>query len=120
MLPIIRPAIPAVECAPPCPFAAGVAAVGLISSLLAWELERSRELAVIRSLGLTPAGTAILVEAQTGFMGLAALLARVVASMLSLTNAERGFLLLTGAAGELEVAARSGISWDDLRALGPA
>lgn len=49
-------------------------------------------------------------------IGLEALLSRVVASMLALTSAERGFLLLAGEDGELEVAARSGISWDDLRA----
>jgi pSer/pThr/pTyr-binding forkhead associated (FHA) protein len=49
-------------------------------------------------------------------VGLSELLTRVVTSMLALTNAERGFLLLTGEDGELEVAARSGISWDDLRA----
>jgi putative methionine-R-sulfoxide reductase with GAF domain len=49
-------------------------------------------------------------------VGLRELLAQVVTSMLSLTNAERGFLLLAQAGGELEVAARSGISWDDLRA----
>jgi pSer/pThr/pTyr-binding forkhead associated (FHA) protein len=48
-------------------------------------------------------------------VGLKELLARVVASMLSLANAERGFLLLAGEGGALEVAARSGISWDDLR-----
>jgi pSer/pThr/pTyr-binding forkhead associated (FHA) protein len=48
--------------------------------------------------------------------GLSDLLSRVVVSMLSLTNAERGFLLLAGAGGELQVAARSGLSWDDLRA----
>lgn len=63
--------------------AAGVAAVGLISSLLAWELDRSRELAIVRSLGLTPLGTAALIEAQTAFMGLAALLAAVPAGMLT-------------------------------------
>jgi pSer/pThr/pTyr-binding forkhead associated (FHA) protein len=48
-------------------------------------------------------------------VGLQELLARAVASMLTLTNAERGFLLLAREDGELEVAARSGISWDDLR-----
>ncbi len=63
--------------------AAGVAAVGLISSLLAWELERSRELAIVRALGLTPAGAAVLIEAQTGFMGLAAMLAAVPAGVLT-------------------------------------
>ena len=63
--------------------AAAVAAVGLISSLLAWELERSRELAVLRSLGLTPAATAALVAGQTGFMGLAAMLAAVPTGVLT-------------------------------------
>ncbi len=63
--------------------AAGVAAVGLISSLLAWELERSRELAIVRSLGLTRGGTAVLIEAQTGFMGVAAMLAAVPAGVLT-------------------------------------
>ncbi|SRR6266545_3986812 len=48
-------------------------------------------------------------------MGLAELLPRVVASMLELTNAERGFLLLAGPEGDLEVAARSGLSGDDMR-----
>jgi putative ABC transport system permease protein len=63
--------------------AAGVAAVGLISSLLAWELERSHELAIVRSIGLTPLGAAVLVEAQTGFMGLVALLAAIPAGLLT-------------------------------------
>jgi putative ABC transport system permease protein len=63
--------------------AAGVAAVGLISSLLAWELERSRELAIVRSLGLTPLGAATLIEAQTGFMGLVALVAAIPAGLLT-------------------------------------
>ena len=49
-------------------------------------------------------------------VGLQELLSRVVASMLDLTGAERGFLLLAGDGGELKVAARSGLSWDDLRA----
>jgi hypothetical protein len=48
--------------------------------------------------------------------GLAELLPRVVASMLELANAERGFLLLAGPQGEFEVAARSGLSWEDLGA----
>lgn len=48
--------------------------------------------------------------------GLAELLPRVVASMLELTNAERGFVLLAGPEGDLEVAARSGLSEEDLHA----
>jgi putative ABC transport system permease protein len=63
--------------------AAGVAAVGLISSLLAWELERSHEIAIVRSLGLTPAGAGLLIEAQTGFMGLVALIAAIPAGLLT-------------------------------------
>jgi putative ABC transport system permease protein len=63
--------------------AAGVAAVGLLSALLAWELERAHELAVLRTLGLTPAATAALVLAQTVFMGLVALLAAIPAGLLT-------------------------------------
>ena len=63
--------------------AAGVAALGLLSALLAWELERSRELALLRTLGLTPAATALLTTAQTTFMGLVALLAAVPAGVLT-------------------------------------
>jgi putative ABC transport system permease protein len=63
--------------------AAAVAAVGLVSALLAWELERARELALLRTLGLTPAATAALVLAQTVFMGLVALLAAIPAGLLT-------------------------------------
>jgi putative ABC transport system permease protein len=63
--------------------AAAVAAVGLISALLAWELERSREIAILRALGLTPRGAALLIEIQTGFMGLVALAAAVPAGLLT-------------------------------------
>jgi hypothetical protein len=48
--------------------------------------------------------------------GLGELLPRVVASMLELTSAERGFLLLAGPDGDLQVVARSGISPEDLQA----
>jgi putative ABC transport system permease protein len=63
--------------------AAGVAAVGLLSALLAWELERARELALLRSLGLTPGASALLVIFQTTFMGFAALLAAIPAGVLT-------------------------------------
>jgi len=63
--------------------AAGVAAVGLLSALLAWELERTRQLAILRALGLTPGRTALLVLAQTSFMGLAALVAVIPAGLLT-------------------------------------
>jgi putative ABC transport system permease protein len=63
--------------------AAGVAALGLLSALLAWQLERARELALLRTLGLTPAATAWLTAAQTTFMGLTALLAAIPAGVLT-------------------------------------
>jgi putative ABC transport system permease protein len=63
--------------------AAGVAAVGLVSALLAWQLERARELALLRTLGLTPAASAALVIAQTTFMGVAAFLAAIPAGLLT-------------------------------------
>lgn len=62
--------------------AAAIAAVGLVSALLAWELDRTRELSLLRALGLTPRGTAVLVEAQTLFMGGAALLAATPAGLI--------------------------------------
>jgi putative ABC transport system permease protein len=62
--------------------AAGIAAVGLVSALLAWELDRKRELSVLRALGLTPRGAATLVAAQTVFMGAAALLAAIPAGLI--------------------------------------
>ena len=63
--------------------AAGVAAVGLVSALLAWELERTRQLALLRTLGLTPAATGCLITAQTLFIGVAAFLAAIPAGLLT-------------------------------------
>ncbi len=63
--------------------AAGVAGIGLVSALLAWELERAREIAILRSLGLTPSGAGALIEGQTGFMGLVAWAAAVPAGLLT-------------------------------------
>ncbi len=63
--------------------AASVAAIGLVSALLAWELERAHEVAILRSLGLTPGGAAVLIEAQSGFMGLVALAVAVPAGLLT-------------------------------------
>jgi len=60
-----------------------VAALGLASVLTAWQLERSRELAMLRTLGLTPRGAALLIQAQTLFMGLVALLAAIPAGLAS-------------------------------------
>lgn len=52
--------------------AAGIATLGLLSAVLAYELERARELAVLRALGVTPRGLGALIAAQTGFIGLMA------------------------------------------------
>ena len=47
-----------------------VAFVGVLSALMALQLERSRELGVLRANGMTPGQTWGLVTAQTGLMGL--------------------------------------------------
>jgi putative ABC transport system permease protein len=52
--------------------AIGVAFIGILSALLALQLERTREFAILRALGLTPGQLAGLVLAQTGFLGLCA------------------------------------------------
>lgn len=62
--------------------AAAIAAIGLVSALLAWELDRAREISLLRALGLTPRGAAALIEAQTLFMGGAALLAALPAGLI--------------------------------------
>jgi putative ABC transport system permease protein len=49
-----------------------VAAIGVLSALTALQLERSREIAVLRATGLTPGQVWQLVITQTGLMGLAA------------------------------------------------
>jgi putative ABC transport system permease protein len=52
--------------------AAVVAFLGVLSALLSIELERTRELAVLRSLGFTPRQLATTLLTQTGLLGLAA------------------------------------------------
>lgn len=49
-----------------------VAFVGILSALMALQLERARELATLRATGVTPAGLARLLLGQTGLMGLIA------------------------------------------------
>jgi putative ABC transport system permease protein len=63
--------------------ATAVACVGLLSALLAYQVERSRELALLRALGATPAGVAALVETQTAFLGLAAAAAAIPTGVLA-------------------------------------
>jgi putative ABC transport system permease protein len=50
----------------------GVAFVGVLSALMALALERARELAVLRALGLVPRQLAWIVTLQTSLMGLCA------------------------------------------------
>lgn len=49
-----------------------VAFVGVLAALMALELERARELGVLRANGMTPGQVGRLITAQTGLMGLAA------------------------------------------------
>ena len=49
-----------------------VAFIGVLSALMALQLERGRELAVLRAMGLTPRQVWRLVTAETGLMGLTA------------------------------------------------
>jgi putative ABC transport system permease protein len=48
-----------------------VAFVGVLGALMALQLERARELGVLRAIGLTPGQVQALVVSQTGLMGLA-------------------------------------------------
>ena len=50
--------------------AIGVAFVGVFSALMALQLERTREQAVLRATGVTPRQLSLLTLAQTGLMGL--------------------------------------------------
>lgn len=58
-----------------------VAFVGVLAALMALQLERGRELAVLRANGLTPGQVWKLVTAQTGLMGLLAGLLAVPAGL---------------------------------------
>ncbi len=49
-----------------------VALVGVLGALMALQLERTRELGVLRALGLTPRGLGAVVAGQTAVMGVAA------------------------------------------------
>jgi putative ABC transport system permease protein len=50
--------------------AVGVAVIGILGAMLALQLERARELAVLRAIGMTPGQMSGLVTIQTGFIGL--------------------------------------------------
>lgn len=57
--------------------ALGVAFVGILSAMLALQLERAREFATLRALGMTPLQVGGLVTAQTGAIGLLSGLASI-------------------------------------------
>lgn len=62
--------------------AVGVAVIGILGAMLALQLERAREFAVLRALGMTPGQTGALVTAQCGFVGLLAGLASLPLGLL--------------------------------------
>ena len=55
----------------------GVAIVGILSAMLALQLERAREFATLRALGMTPAQVGGMITAQTGVIGLLSGLASI-------------------------------------------
>lgn len=76
--------------------AVGVAVIGTLGAMLALQLERARELAVLRALGMTPAQIAGMVTLQSGFIGLISGLAAmplglVMAAVLILVINRRAF-----------------------------
>ncbi len=48
----------------------GVAFIGILSAMLALQLERAREFATLRALGMTPTQVGVMITAQTGIIGL--------------------------------------------------
>lgn len=59
-----------------------VAFVGVLSALMALQLERAREFAVLRATGMTPGEIGWLVSLQTGFMGFTAGLLAIPSGLL--------------------------------------
>ncbi len=57
--------------------AVGVAVIGILGAMLALQLERARELATLRAIGMTPAQIGGLVTIQTGFIGVLSGLAAI-------------------------------------------
>lgn len=59
-----------------------VAAIGILGAMLALQLERARELAIYRALGMTPGQLARMVVAQSAFIGLLSGLAAIPLGLL--------------------------------------
>ena len=57
--------------------AIGVALIGILSSMLALQLENGREQGLLRALGMTPAQVGGMITAQTGFIGILSGLASI-------------------------------------------
>ena len=57
--------------------ALGVAFIGILSAMLALQLERAREFATLRALGMTPAQVGGMITTQTGVIGLLSGLAAI-------------------------------------------
>lgn len=57
--------------------AIGVAFIGILGAMLALQLERAREFAVLRALGMTPGQVGSMITAQTGVIGLLSGLAAI-------------------------------------------
>ncbi len=57
--------------------AVGVAIIGILGAMLALQLERARELAILRAVGMTPGQLGGLVTLQTAFIGLLSGLAAI-------------------------------------------
>jgi putative ABC transport system permease protein len=62
--------------------AGGIAFVGVFSALMALQFERSRQLGVLRAIGITPRQLTVLITTETGLMGLVAGLFSVPAGYL--------------------------------------
>lgn len=63
--------------------AVGVAIIGILGAMMALELERGRELAVLRAIGMTPGQLGTMVTVQTGFMGILSGLAAIPLGLLT-------------------------------------
>ena len=57
--------------------ASGVAFIGILSAMLALQLERAREFALLRALGMTPRQVGAMITTQTGVIGLLSGLAAI-------------------------------------------
>ncbi|MDJ0698366.1 MAG: FtsX-like permease family protein [Woeseiaceae bacterium] len=57
--------------------ASGVAFIGILSAMLALQLERAREFALLRALGMTPRQVGAMITTQTGVIGLISGLAAI-------------------------------------------